>query len=61
MTRRLDIRLSTDPADEPRKKVRLPSGVEVEIVMITPESDPELWKQWEELKKTGIGPNDPDF
>ena len=45
------------------KKVTLASGVEVTIdgPFAPGEMSPEMQKQWDELKRTGIGPNDPDF
>lgn len=44
------------------KRVTLPSGVEVTIETFAPdEMPPDMQKQWDELKRTGIGPNDPDF
>jgi hypothetical protein len=52
-----------DVKDEPRKVI-LPSGVEITIEgPFTPQNPfpPEWQKQWDELKRTRIGPGHPDF
>ena len=45
------------------EEVTLPSGVKVRILgpFAPGEMPPDLAEQWENLKRTGIGPGDPDF
>jgi hypothetical protein len=44
------------------EEVTLPSGVKVTIGMFAPGEMPEeMQEQWDELKRTGIGPGHPDF
>jgi hypothetical protein len=53
-----------EPFEFAETEVTLPSGVKVTISgPYTPDNrmSDDVAKQWEELKRTGIGPNDPDF